>query len=95
MDKLRNRGARVATYRDNETGPIPAAMRDISKDGIGLVHEVPLDPGEVVLRIPITGSRVICARVKIAWCSSTMKHCYISGGPFVDVFVDDPVTLMN
>ncbi len=86
---------KLTIYADDGTGPIPAAMRDISETGIGLVHEVPLEPGEYSIRIPINDGPTICARVKIVWCQSTMKHCYISGGPFVDVFIDDPVTLMN
>ncbi len=84
----------LTIYRDNETGPMPAVMRDISVDGIGLVHEAPLDPGEYVLRIPTTGDRVVCARVDLAWCRAAMRHCYISGGPFLDVFVGDPVEVM-
>jgi hypothetical protein len=81
----------LTIYLDNETGPIPAVMRDISVDGIGLVHDVPLDPGEVVLRVPTTGSRVVGARVKLACCRAAMKHCYISAGPFLKVFVGAPV----
>jgi hypothetical protein len=70
-------------------------MRDISESGVGLVHEVPLEPGEYSIRIPRYDGPTVCARVRIVWCQSMMKHCYISGGPFVDVFIDDPITLMN
>jgi hypothetical protein len=80
----------LTIYQDDESGPIPAVVRDISENGIGLVHEVPLDPGEVVLRIPVADQRVVCARVKLAWCRAAMKHCYVSGGPFIEAFVDDP-----
>ena len=85
----------LTIYPDDGSGPIPAAMRDVSETGIGLVHDVPLEPGEFAIRIPIEDGPTVCARVNIVWCRSPMKHCYISGGPFVDVFIDDPVTLMS
>jgi hypothetical protein len=85
----------LTIYTDAGMGPIPATLRDISEKGVGLVHEVPLQLGEVMLRIPIEGARAICARVDIAWCRAPMKHCYISGGPFIDVFIVDPVTLLD
>jgi len=86
---------KLTIYTDGGAIPIPAALRDVSEKGVGLVHEVPLDVGEVMLRLPVEDGRTVCARVNIVWCRRTMKHCYISGGPFVDVFTDDPITLSD
>jgi len=85
----------LTLYTDDGRGPIPAVLRDVSEKGVGLVHEVPLELGEVMLRIPVGEGRTVCARVNLAWCRAAMKHCYISGGPFVDVFIDDPITLSD
>jgi hypothetical protein len=85
----------LTIYSDDETGPTPAVMRDISEAGVGLVHDVPLTPGEYTLRIPIGDASVVSARVNILWCRAAIKHFYMSGGPFVEVFIEDPVKLLS
>ena len=70
-------------------------MRDVSEGGVGLVHEGPLEPGEYVLRIAVDDSKTVTARVKIVWCRPMTQLFYISGGPLVDVSVDDPTTMLN
>jgi len=79
----------MVLYTDQESGPIPVVMRDISVGGIGLVHDVPLDLGEAMLELPLDDGSIVSARINIIWCRSTVKHCYISGGTFLDVFFDD------
>jgi hypothetical protein len=86
---------RAIIYPRDGTGPIPGVLRDLSEQGIGLLHEVPLKKGEVCIRITLDDNQVVCAKIDIAWCRWSVKHCYISGGQFVDVFIDDPISLSD
>jgi hypothetical protein len=88
--------SRPATiYFDNEPVPIPAVIRDISMEGIGLLHDIPIALGEATLRIPNSGDKTLCARVDLTWCRGLMKHYYVSGGKFVRVYEEDPIKLDN
>ncbi|REK10530.1 MAG: hypothetical protein DWQ37_16175 [Planctomycetota bacterium] len=67
------------------TGKVPthAFTREISSVGVGLLHDVPLVPGEVELSIPSKKGYSIRVRTKILWCSPCGEGWYISGGQFV------------
>ena len=80
-------------YFDGEPVPVPAMIRDISLDGIGLLHVIPIDPGEVTLRILSECGKTICARVNIRRCCELIRHYYASGGEYIRVFEDDPFEL--
>ena len=65
-------------------GPVCVAFsREISAVGIGLLHNVPLAPGEVELSIPSRKGYSIRVRTKILWCQPCGEGWYISGGQFV------------
>jgi len=85
----------VTIFTDEGTGPLPAMTRDISDEGIGLAHEMPIELGEVTVRIPGNDGKTVCARVNITWQRAPMKHWYMSGGTFVDVFIDDTTNLLD
>lgn len=86
----------VTLYVDDVSQPLPALLRDVSVEGVGLWHDFPIKPGEITMRIP-NGSDGIpfCARVELLWCQEAARSLYISGGKFLDVFVDDPLKLLE
>jgi hypothetical protein len=59
--------------------------RDISSTGIGLLHNMPLELGEVVLTIgeQIGGNPRL--RSRIVWCRPCGEGWYLSGAEFVAV----------
>jgi hypothetical protein len=63
--------------------PCVAFSREISAVGIGLLHNVPLSPGEVEISIPSRKGYSIRVRTRILWCAPCGEGWYISGGQFV------------
>lgn len=64
-------------------GPTCVAFsREISTVGIGLLHNMPLVPGDVELTIPSKKGYSIRVRTKVLWCQSCGEGWYISGGQF-------------
>jgi len=59
--------------------------RDISPSGIGLLHYMAVEPGEVVLTIPSKSCRHVRIRAKIVWCRPCGEGWYLSGARFLDV----------
>ena len=85
----------VTIYDDKGSPPIPALIRDISVDGLGLVLDVPLRPVEMTIRISRADESPMCARINILWCRSAAKHCYICGGTFVRAYASDPISRLK
>ena len=63
----------------------PAFTRDISGDGISLMHVGPLEPIEIDLRVAATSDSSIRLRVRIAWSSEVKDGWYNSGGSIISV----------
>ena len=84
---------RVTLYFGDSPLPTAAVLRDISADGMGLLHEVPVELEEATVRIRSDSGKTLCARVKILWCKEAGCGCYSSGGTFVRVFEEDPIQL--
>jgi hypothetical protein len=61
-----------------------AFAHDISPLGIGLLHVMPLEPGEIVVVISRPGAGTLSLRTQIAWCKSYGEVWYRSGGRFLD-----------
>jgi hypothetical protein len=59
--------------------------RDISATGIGLLHCMAVEPGEVVLKIPSMSCGDIRIRSEIVWCQPCGEGWYLSGARFVEV----------
>ncbi len=61
--------------------------RDISATGIGLLHYMAVEPGEVVLKIPSKTCGDVRIRGEIVWCRPCGEGWYLSGARFVEVVV--------
>lgn len=75
-------------YRYREDQPIPVFTRELSNSGIGLLHAVPLERGEVAITIG-NQDNAVTFRAYILWC----KACgpwYLSGGQFLGVLSPSP-----
>jgi hypothetical protein len=60
-----------------------AFCRDISPAGVGLLHNFPLNPGEVIVTIATKKGRNVSVRTDIVWCKPCGEGWYISGGRFL------------
>ena len=61
-----------------------AFAREISRSGIGLLHNMPLEPSEVMLTIG-AGEAATRFRTELIWCRPCGEGWYLSGGRFLDV----------
>ena len=59
--------------------------RDISRRGIGLLHYMAVELGEVVLTIPSKSWGPIRIRAQIRWCRPCGEGWYLSGARFLEV----------
>jgi hypothetical protein len=59
--------------------------RDISPTGIGLLHCMPVERGEVLLTIPSKSCRPLRVRGQVMWCRPCGEGWYVSGIRFLDV----------
>ncbi len=71
--------AEVKTLRGNT---ISAMTREISRQGLGLLHKGMLNPGEVTVKLA-SETREFEYRVKIMWCTPCDNGMFISGGEFL------------
>jgi hypothetical protein len=62
-----------------------AFARDISPGGVGLVHLMPLDKGEVVIGLTLPSGKHLSLRTEICWCRDYGNGWYASGGRFLAV----------
>jgi hypothetical protein len=62
-----------------------AFSREISAEGIGMLHDVELPPGVVELTIPSKRGPAIRVRTRILWCHPCGHGWYTSGGQFVGI----------
>ncbi len=71
--------AEITTMRGNT---VSAMTREISRNGIGLLHRGILNPCEVTIRMA-SDSREFEYRVMIEWCVPTESGMFLSGGRFL------------
>lgn len=71
--------AEITTMRGNT---VSAMTREISRNGIGLLHKGCMNPGEVTIRMA-SDSREFEYRVMIEWCVPTESGMFLSGGRFL------------
>ncbi|HEX5446299.1 MAG TPA: PilZ domain-containing protein [Pirellulales bacterium] len=62
-----------------------AFTREISETGIGLIHNMDLNEGEVEIAIRSDCGYEIRVRTEMVWCQSCGEGWYISGGRFVGI----------
>ncbi len=61
---------------------IDAMTREVSRNGLGLLHRGMVQPGEVTVKMT-TEERTYTYRVLIEWCIPCEKGMYMSGGRFL------------
>lgn len=91
-------GERRAASRSPFFGPVTIGLhgaeypkfsafaRDLSPLGIGLLHIMPLERGEVIVTLRREGEPPLALRTQIMWCEDCGDGWYVSGGRFLDVF---------
>jgi hypothetical protein len=67
-----------------------AFSREISPSGIGLLHNMPLDPSEVTLAILGPRGEACRFRTHIMWCRPCGEGWYLSGGRFLEAIGENP-----
>jgi hypothetical protein len=70
--------------RINDTH-LSAFAREISPLGIGLLHNAPLAPETVMLRLRGPGGTTLAIQTQILWCKPCGEGWYLSGGRFVQM----------
>lgn len=73
----------VTLAPDGEGRSYSAFTRDLTRSGVGLLHNMPLDHGEATLTIPSAQNDALRARITIVWCRPCGEGWYISGGEFI------------
>jgi hypothetical protein len=68
--------------------------RDISPDGIGLLHGVPLDSGKVSLDILSPQGHWHNISTDIRWCKAAGEGWYVSGGSFLSLLLEELPALL-
>ncbi len=76
------------TPHDAAETKLSAFMRNISRSGIGLLHNGRLETQRVTLTIPTIGGRSVDIQSKITWCKSFGEGLYASGGPFTRIWAE-------
>ncbi len=71
--------AEVTTLRGNT---VAAMTREISRNGIGLLHRGSISPNEVTVRMA-SETRQFEYRVLIEWCTPCENGMFMSGGRFL------------
>ena len=67
----------------HENRALSALTRDISTEGIGLVHAFPLECTDVVIKVLGADGKPTHLYVSIQWCKSLGGGWYVSGGRFI------------
>ena len=71
--------AEILTGRGNR---VDAMTREISRNGIGLVHRGSVSPGEVTVKMA-SETREYTYRVQLEWCVPCTNGMFLSGGRFL------------
>ncbi len=71
--------AEITTARGNT---VSAMTREISRDGIGLLHRGPVTPGLVTVKMA-SETRDFTYQVNIEWCQPCDNGMFMSGGNFL------------
>jgi hypothetical protein len=88
---------RPATMMISDQGnsrEVSVFTRDICSQGIGLLHDSPLEVESVELGVPDVTSRCDDLRLKIVWSKDVGQGWYISGGQFSKMSVQQSISLL-
>lgn len=72
----------VSIESTNVTSNVLAFTRDISPEGIGLLHNVPVEPETGLLRVAENQNGDAILSVEFTWCSPCNNGWFVSGGRF-------------
>lgn len=76
--------APVVIYPNGDEGCcLTALTRDISTNGIGLVHAFPLECTDVVIKVFGADGKPTHLYARIEWCNSLGEGWHVSGGRFI------------
>jgi hypothetical protein len=78
----------VAVRGEQETKLI-AFGKDISADGIGFIHKMPLKARGVVLSLPSMTGQANQISTEIRWCAPVSEGFWLSGGRFRKLFLEE------
>jgi hypothetical protein len=65
--------------------PLPGRVRNVSRQGFGLVHDERLDRGLVLLEIDLENGEPLQLLGGVLWCELQESGCYFSGGKILEV----------
>ena len=65
--------------------PLPGRVRNVSRQGFGLVHDERLDRGLVLLEIDLENGEPLQLVGGVLWCELQESGCYFSGGKILEV----------
>jgi len=75
----------VTVVSSDRKQKMTAFSREISESGIGLLHYMPVMPGEVTLTISGPLGAALRVRTEILWCRPCGEGWYLSGGQFLEL----------
>jgi hypothetical protein len=78
------------TFSRGNLRRVTGFCKDISPTGIGLLHCMAVDPGEVVLTIPSVAAGILHVRSEILWCAPCRRGWYLSGARFLEIVPSAP-----
>jgi hypothetical protein len=75
----------VAILSPDRKQKLSAFSREISASGIGMMHYMPVNPGEVMLTISSPTGAALRVRTEILWCRPCGEGWHLSGGRFLEL----------
>ena len=79
---------------DGKGARLSTISRDISSEGIGLLHSMPLQMGRVRLSLPSMFGRQLEMDAEIRWCMPSTEGWFLSGGVFLGTSVSQAASLL-
>jgi hypothetical protein len=71
-----------ASPQECSEGSFTGYVRDISPNGVGLIHDRPLEKASVILAFELENDECIQFIADVLWCEKQQDGQYISGGKF-------------
>jgi hypothetical protein len=78
------------TFPHSTLRRVTGFAKDLSATGIGLLHCMAIEPGEVILTIPSVSAGLVHIRSQILWCAPCRRGWYLSGARFLETVAAPP-----
>ncbi len=72
-----------------------AVTRDISSQGLGIVHDMPLMTDLAFIQFDMPGESPITMLYEVRWTSRKTRYSYVTGGRLTGVVVSEPCCLSD